>query len=242
MVGPSAPGDAEVRDALDRSNLAAVPPRVLEAALESAELRHRDAGSMLHRTGDDRPHCEVVVRGLVRVYVSAPDGRSLTIRYCRVGAMLGVASMYHPEFAMPANVQAVTDVWVLALRAGRVRDAAEGHPELARALLTELSERAMSFASEIAAGVFTTVPQRVASHLLDLAAATQHGPELVAETGQRELAEAVGSVREVVDRALQDLRAEGVVQTARRRVTILDPEALHDRARGGHHDQCDQSR
>jgi CRP/FNR family cyclic AMP-dependent transcriptional regulator len=242
VAGPPTPDDAEVRDALARSNLSAVPSPVLDIALEGGEVRLCDAGSMLHRTGDDRPHCEVVLRGLVRVYVTAPDGRSLTIRYCRVGAMLGAASMYHPDFAMPANVQAVTDVALLALRTRRVRETVEHHPQLAAALLTELSERAMSFASEIPAGVFTTVPQRVATHLLDLAAATQHGPELVAETGQRELAEAVGSVREVVDRALQDLRSAGVIDTARRRVTIRDPEALHDRARGDHVDQCDESR
>jgi CRP-like cAMP-binding protein len=40
------------------------------------------------------------------------------------------------------------------------------------------------------------------------------------------LADATGSVREVVGRALAKLRDEGVIATGVGRVTILDPEAL----------------
>lgn len=231
MAAPStARTDSATREALRRSLLATVPEAVLSEVLRGATCEEEPAGSAPHQVGDARPHCDLVVTGLARVYVTAPDGRTLTIRYCRSGALLGVSSLYHPRFAMPATVQAVTDVTLVKLRPERLRHATDRHPELARALLAELSERAMCFAAEIADGVFTTVPQRVARHLLDLAAGGQRGASLVAPTGQRELAEAVGSVREVVDRALRELRADGIIETGRRRVTILDPEALHDRA------------
>jgi CRP/FNR family transcriptional regulator len=43
---------------------------------------------------------------------------------------------------------------------------------------------------------------------------------------QRDLAEAVGSVREVVVRALRELRASGVITTHPDHIEILDPGRL----------------
>jgi CRP/FNR family transcriptional regulator, cyclic AMP receptor protein len=82
-------------------------------------------------------------------------------------------------------------------------------------LFDELSERVLSFMAEIAGTAFATVRQRVARHLLALATERQTGSELVAEIGQQELADAVGSVREVVVRALRELRQAGLMETRR---------------------------
>ena len=43
-------------------------------------------------------------------------------------------------------------------------------------------------------------------------------------------ADAVGSVREVVARALRDFRVAGLVATGPDSVLIVDPAGLHDRA------------
>lgn len=97
---------------------------------------------------------------------------------------------------------------------------------MARALLGELSERVLSFIAEIRDSAFATVRQRVARHLLDLASEGQTGPELVAAIGQQDLADAVGSVREVVVRALRELRQGHLIETGRDRIVILDPVGL----------------
>jgi CRP/FNR family transcriptional regulator len=51
---------------------------------------------------------------------------------------------------------------------------------------------------------------------------------LVAHVSQQELAEAVGSVREVVARVLRDLRQAGLVASAPDGIHVLEPAALHD--------------
>ena len=58
------------------------------------------------------------------------------------------------------------------------------------------------------------------------------GGRLAARVSQQELADAVGSVREVVARALRDLRAAGIVATAADRVVILDPARLYGETGG----------
>ena len=61
-------------------------------------------------------------------------------------------------------------------------------------------------------------------HLLDLATSQpEAGRTLIALVNQQDLANSVGSVREVVARIHAELRAEGLVRTSPGRVEILDP-------------------
>ena len=140
------------------------------------------------------------------------------------GALLGVISLFTPGFAMPATVQALVDAELLALSPGVARRAAAQDVRVSQAFLREQSERAISFLYEVPGSAFATVRQRVARHLLDLA--SQGAPELVVSVSQQQLAEAVGTVREVIVRVLRELRAAGVVRTERNRIVILDPARL----------------
>lgn len=224
-ASPRSPAETEAEAALDASHLRSLASDAREAMLSDAARLSVPAGSTLHREGDTAAHLELVVSGLVRVYVTVPEGRMMTIRYCRRGALIGAVSLFAPKFLLPAAIQAVTDAELVVLDASVITDAIDRDPLLARALLQELSERVLSFISEIPNG-FVSVRQRVARHLLDLASEQQTGSELVAALGQQELADAVGSVREVVVRVLRDLRAEGLIRTGRQRVVLLDPDRL----------------
>jgi CRP-like cAMP-binding protein len=69
------------------------------------------------------------------------------------------------------------------------------------------------------------VRQRLARQLLLLASAGP-GRDPVVHAGQQELADAIGSVREVVTRNLHALHEEGLVDVARDEITLVDPIAL----------------
>ena len=81
--------DADVRTAVGRSHLHALTPGVIDGLLAGAVRTKVPAGSVTHREGESAPHLELVISGVVRVFVTAPDGRSMTVRYCRAGALLG---------------------------------------------------------------------------------------------------------------------------------------------------------
>jgi CRP/FNR family transcriptional regulator len=218
--------DAATAAALEGSHLGALPADALRALVADASRLVLPAGSIVHRAGDDGGHLELVVSGLVRVFVTAQDGRTMTIRYCRPGALIGAVSLFASPFALPATIQTVTDTTLLALRASVVRRGADRDVRVARVLVDELSERVVSFIPEISAGAFTSIRQRVARHLLDLASEAQTGSMLVARVSQHQLAEAVGTSREVVVRVLGALRDEGVIRTSRGAIEVLDPERL----------------
>ncbi len=217
---------AAVSAAFEISHLGSLPPRTRDQLVSSANLLSVPAGSMLHREGDETVHLELIVSGLLRVFVTALDGRTLTVRYCRPGSILGAVSLFASPFSMPGSVQAVTDAQILSMSAPSIRQAADRDVVVARALIDELSDRVLSFIAEIPGSAFATMRQRVARHLLDLASSTQRGAELVVTISQQELADAVGSVREVVVRALREFREEGWVDTGDGGIKLLDPQQL----------------
>jgi CRP/FNR family cyclic AMP-dependent transcriptional regulator len=219
--------DVRVRAAVHASHLRDLPDDVLEELMKSAVSEGVPAGSMTRWEGDTVPLIELVVSGLVRVFVTAPDGRTLTVRYCRPGALMGVFSVFVRPYVLPASAQALVDAEVLKISPIVARQLAARDGRVAMALLADLSERVQNFIAEIPGSAFTTVRQRVARHLLDLASQrmSERG-ELVVFVSQRDLAEAVGTVREVVVRVLRELRQEGVVRTERDRILIVDPSRL----------------
>jgi CRP/FNR family transcriptional regulator len=216
--------DADLESAVLASHLRELPGDVIDDLMAGAVRLKIPASSVIHREGEGAPVLELVVSGLVRVFVTAPDGRTMTVRYCRPGALLGVMSLFIPGFALPAAVQALVDAEVLALSPGVARRAAAQDIRVTQAFLREQSERAISFLYEVPGSAFATVRQRVARHLLDIA--SEGAPELVVPVSQQQLAEAVGTVREVIVRVLHELRTAGVVHTERNRIIIVDPARL----------------
>jgi CRP/FNR family cyclic AMP-dependent transcriptional regulator len=227
-MGPSTRAglDPELDRAIAASNLAALPDDALLEFTRGARRVAIDAGDTIHREGDDDPHVELVVSGLVRVFVSASDGRTMTIRYCRRGALIGVATVFGQPEPRSFAVQALTVSDLLRLRPDCVRDIVDRDARATKAMLREMSERVMAFTAELSGSTFATVRERLARHLLDLASEQQRGEELIARVTQQELADAVGTVREVIVRELRGLRADGIVETRRDGIAIVDPEGL----------------
>ena len=201
--------DEQVQAAITASHLRELPPDVLTQVLAGARRSSVAAGRTLHRVGEPDRHVQLVLAGLVRVHATAPDGRTLTDSQ---------------ELDLHAVPQVVLAADLLSVDPTVLRGLADRDVCVARALLYELSERATAFAVEIGGSTFATVRQRVARHLLDRAISS-HG-ELVAVLTQQELADAVGTVREVVVRTLRDLRRDQVIETGRRGIRIHAPEHL----------------
>ena len=219
--------DARLRAAIDASNLGGLDASLRSALLAGATRRRVAAGSTMRGEGAGGAHLELVVDGFVRIFVSAPDGRTLTVRYARPGALLGAVSLFRPAYALPGTIQALVDADVLVIRPEVIRALAERDLQVAAAMLRELSDRVLAFVEELPGTAFATIRQRVARHLLDLASERQRGTLLVAEISQQGLADAIGSVREVVVRVLRDLRQEGLVTTGSGTIVVVDPERLY---------------
>jgi CRP/FNR family cyclic AMP-dependent transcriptional regulator len=217
---------ADVEAALTRSFLGALPRGLVTDLLARGVRSEHPPGTTIYRPGSPA-RTLLVVDGLVRVYMGSPDGRQVTVRYARGSDVLGIAVLV----GGPADVgvQTLAPTVVFAIDASVLTDAARRDGRVGWALAEELNRRLYENLAQTAVNAFGTVRQRVALHLLDLASEKQGpGGPLIASVTQQELADAVGSVREVVARVLRELRAADLVATTADGVRVLDPTRLHD--------------
>ena len=223
-----------VGDAVEAGRLSRLDP-VRLARLRAGETRLETAAGSLLPQPCDEPHLGLVVDGAFRVSIAGPDGRLLTVRYVRRGDLIGAPSIFGRAAAI-ADFRAVVDTSVLLFDVDRVTDLAGTDPSVALMLADELAVMLRIAVGELAAMAFEPVRRRVARHLFDLAidrdkAIHPAAPRArVARVTQQELAEAVGSVREVVARVLRQLRDDGVIETGAAGIVVLDPARLCDAA------------
>src|SRR5215218_6961370 len=196
-----------------------LPSGLVEELLAEGERTEYPAGTTIYREGE-APRAALVVEGLLRVYMTSPEGRQVTVRYARDAEVLGIAVLV----GGPVNVavQALAPSSLFRINARTLTRAARQDARVAWAVAEELNRRLYDTLQQTAVNAFGSVRQRVAAHLLDLASAQQRPDgRLVAQVSQQELADAVGSVREVVARVLRELRLARLVMTAPDSVVIV---------------------
>lgn len=213
-----------IEEAVARSMLAAFPVPLRDTLIQEALRVDLPAGTTLYYE-EDEPRCGLVITGLIRVYMASPDGRQITVRYARAGEMLGVAALVGGP--APVSVQILTDVTLLMLNVRTLQVSGQTDPQVGWLMAQEVTRRLYDTLEALAGNAFGSLRQRLARHLLDLAASRQQGQSLLVKATQQELADAVGSVRPVVARIIRDLRAEGLITTSSDGIVILKPGELH---------------
>ncbi|MDX6696979.1 MAG: hypothetical protein QOE65_376 [Solirubrobacteraceae bacterium] len=204
-----------------------------EALAGRAAGREFERGATLFHQHDGSDRVVVVRSGRVKISTVTGDGREVVLAFRGPGELLGEQSAIDGE-PRSATVTALEPVEALVLAASDFRAFLEAHPRVALDLLAMLSRRLrdadrkrVDFAGRDTVG-------RVAARLVELAAehgeAGADGLEITLPLSQDELAGWTGSSREAVGKALHQMRSLGWIQTRRRRITVVDLEALRSRA------------
>jgi CRP/FNR family transcriptional regulator, cyclic AMP receptor protein len=113
------------------------------------------------------------------------------------------------------------------LNVALVQQLAQSNSALSWAFAKEITRRLYDLLDELAGTAFSSVRARVARHLLDLSIPDPQDGKWIVTATQQEIADAVGSVREVVARALKELRADRLIEVVAGTTTIVDPAGLH---------------
>jgi CRP/FNR family transcriptional regulator len=202
--------------------LATIPTELGSRLLQNADEITHPPGSLIDgRHFGSRPG--VVVDGQMRAYFTNRDGREATVFYLEPGDAIGLVAMFGA--APNINLQAVTETRILYFDAVRFENLLSTEIALAHSVAASLADRLLTSTESFKGIVFGRVRSRVADHLLRMAVRDGHG-RLVARVTQQGLANAVGSVRDVVARVLRELRGEGLVITSHGRVLLTDEEGL----------------
>ena len=193
--------------------------------LEGSTRGDYKPGSVIfHPASQDRAF--LLERGLARGYTTVPDGRQATITFFHSKELIGGTSIVsHPPAIF---VQVVVKSTLTTLQLDMVRKLVATENEVLAAVATHLSARVRSAYKLIAVRTLGDIKERLAYDVLDRACRAQlvQG-RLEARATHAELADSIGSAREVVSRALAAMRKQGLVETAPGLVRVVDPLRLY---------------
>lgn len=183
----------------------------------------------LYHVGDEPPGVWFVVSGFVKLVRSSTAGKELLMSIAGPGDMFGPCC--DPLAAAPASCTAITQGPLRALHMpyGVWKLASQSELAITQALLTALlaSRRGCTeLAPQLA---FRSIEGRVAGLLASLARWSRGAPgpiELPKLLSQSEMADAIGTAREVVTRCLTRFEAQGLIRRRGRRIVLPDLAAL----------------
>lgn len=219
----------------DGTFLDRLAPGRADALVRAGRRRCLARGEALFVEGDLADRVAIVLAGRLKLAALSASGSEAVLGMCGPGELLGEVSAFDGS-PRTATVTAMEPSEVSVLTARDFERFLADHGEIAVALVRQLCQRLRASNDTRTRFGNDAVPTRLAARLVSLF--DEHG--ITDDDGTRriglaltqvELAAWIGASREAVAKALQQLRQQGIVTTARRSITILDLDLLRDRAR-----------
>lgn len=200
------------------------------AIAQAGRVRQVRAGTVLLLEGERSDRLMFILEGLVKVTTVLPDGNHVLLAFRGPGELVGELATIDGG-TRSASATSVTDCEVRLVPASEFRQLLAAHPSMALSLIDMLVARLRESDQQRVHYAADGVARRLARSLLELA--DSNG--VVAEDGsvvldlaisQDDLAGLVAASRDSVARTLKSWRSQGLVETARRHVRLVDPAAL----------------
>ncbi|MBI5784444.1 MAG: Crp/Fnr family transcriptional regulator [Rhodocyclales bacterium] len=198
--------------------LAQLPPALAARVAAEAQTMTVPAGTVVF---DEHQACQgfpFVIKGDIRVLKPAANGRELPLYRVLPGESCIITSsclLGHTDYPARGIADGET---TLALMPRPLFDELLAEPAFRDFVFHLFSERIAELMQVIEEVAFRKLDQRLAGLLL--------GKGKVLHATHQQLADELGSVREMVSRLLKGFAEQGLVRLAREQVEILDPAGL----------------
>jgi CRP/FNR family transcriptional regulator len=199
----------------------------LEAVARAALARRFDAGQVIYLEGEPATAVYILTSGWVKATRMSPEGREQAMSVLRPMDIFGdIAVLGGTPY--PATVVALEDVETWMIEGAALRDLVARYPALALAVIRHLAGRVLYFIGLVEDLSLRSVEARLANTLLKNAE-HRDGQWVVPRrrwTTFDEMANRLGTVRDVLSRALHTLEEERLLKVERQQIRLLDPEGL----------------
>lgn len=194
-------------------------PEGLNKLIQQKAIRRRfDAGEVILREGQYVKVIPIVLEGLVKVYTRY-DNRELLLYYIAPdeSCIMSFSSGLHRE---PSQVFAQTEAEseLLLLPVSELSQWVTEHPEFGAMFLLQYRKRYSELLETIHHVLFDRLHVRLYEHLKRKA---KLGGQNRLSISHQQLADELGTVREVISRTIKKLEAEGLVRQSGQSVEIL---------------------
>lgn len=223
----------------DLTNLAAVlkntpllsglsqPELLLLAQRTSRKLF--SAEELLFSEGEPCKGLNIISRGRVRIFKTSVNGREQVLAIEQPGGSVAELPVFDGG-PYPASAVAVEDTEVAFISRRDFQAYCLEHPEVSLKVLAVVGARLRRLVGIIEELSFTTIRQRLVSTLVRLAQSegkkTARGVEFLLPASHQELANQLGTVRELISRNLTRLQAEGLLEVDARQIVVKDLKGL----------------
>lgn len=182
-------------------------------------------GARLFAPGTSCAGFPMIMAGEARVFRIAPSGRQLEMYRLTPGeiCLVSAASLFTGE-SLTAHAQMQSDGAIWMIRPPTFEAWLQQAPAFRRFVLGQFASRMAELSALIDALAFHRLDQRLAQTLLG------QGPRL--HSTHQQLADRLGTAREIVTRLLKRFESSGWVALSRERIDILQPAALRQVATG----------
>jgi CRP/FNR family transcriptional regulator, cyclic AMP receptor protein len=195
--------------------------------------RRFSRGEHLMHQGEPGDRVLILLRGHVKASFIDSAGHEIVLSFRGPGDVLGELSFSHAE-PRSSSVIAIEPAEARALAASEFRAFLRRYPSAALTLIEVLSRRFRDANRKRVQQAGLDTVGRVAARLMELCERygerTEEGVQIRLQVTQEELAGWTASSRAGVAEALRTMRELRWIKTERRRITVLDPDAVSARA------------
>jgi len=192
-----------------------------------AVRRVYDPGQIVFLEGEPSSGLCVVQAGWLKALKLGEDGREQILNFLGPGEVFNAVGVFASS-TNPATVIALERSTVYVIRREILLKALDDHPHVAQALIQDLAGRVLYLIQMVEDLSLRTVEARLARLLLEQAQADSLSRQRWAT--QAEMAARLGTVLDVVHRALRSLGQENLIKVERHQIQILDKEGLERKA------------
>jgi CRP/FNR family transcriptional regulator len=202
---------------------------VLQILARRAIEKRLERNEILFLEGEDAAGLFVIAEGSVRAFRTAADGREQVIHVERAVTTIAEVPVFD-NGKYPSTVAAEETTLVYFLDTSEVRKLCLRYPQIALAATSLLAKRLRGCAELVEMLSLREVGQRLAHLFFEDASAkgqqTAEGIRFRQELTHNQLAARVGTVREVVTRALYRLQNQGLIIVEGKELTVPNLETL----------------
>jgi CRP-like cAMP-binding protein len=220
---------------LDESLLMHLPPfsklkkGEIRTILDQATSRRYDEGVAIFDEGAPAERFFMLLDGYVRVVRVTPTGEQVTALHIPAGQLLGIARAIGRE-TYPATAMTASEVIVLSWPSGLWDGFVSNYAGFATETYKTVGDRMGEIHNRVVEMATQQVEQRVANALLRLINQTgrkvSDGIEIDFPITRQDLSELTATTLHTASRLLSAWEKQGVVQSKRKRIKVLDPHAL----------------
>ena len=201
---------------------------LIEAIASKLLRQEYDAGQVVFLEGEQNVSLYIVQQGWLKAVKISPDGREQVLHFIGPGEVFNVIGVF-VETVNPAPVIALESSVVWVIQRATILCILDEHPTLSRVIIQRLAERIQQLITMVEDLSLRTIEARLARYLLD-----QPSDERIQRhrwATQAEIANRLGTVPDVLNRALRNLVRENLIQVERHQIQILDYPGLEARAK-----------